>query len=274
MAIPDQRDKLSAPWEPKAKDLLAEIRLLIAEVREWPSHPSADGIKMPHDAESLHNRDFLQILALKRAQIVRLVGQLDILLEEKGFDDKNPGMAQAEHHTFGTYDTHYDPRKIHKGVLIQICRRPIIEEDLPARVVLYIKIADEDDILIRESGGGIGYHYHYAKNDGSRSNLLIAWDTRAKCDHAVRGIFGERHAAEGKFAARPENWGTKKRSSVHAACRPDLQNWSLTEFRNASDDAFPVWPCDAVLTPRETVPKKVTSRSAHRRDNRRAAKNR
>lgn len=189
------------------------------------------------------------VLGSNRDRVADIVNHLDKVLERNGFQGEAALIENWERWGLGTYDLRFNHRVIYNGFLEPVLRRLIVEH-LSERVVAYLIALDEDDSLLREKGGGVGWHYHYLNRWEERSDVVLAWDTRAEVDHRSRGIFSEKHAERGKvFYARPASWKDLKRQTIHAACKRDLEKWDKSEFRNASNDADAVWPRDAVLTP-------------------------
>lgn len=124
----------------------------------------------------------------------------------------------------------------------------------------------EDGDTLRGETHGFGIHYHYCNWRGARTDVILSWDTRWTASDSKaemrRPLFWEFHAERNaKGAARPGQWQTEKRQSVHAACTKDLRRWPIAEFRSAGDDSASVWPAGAILTPR--LP--VASRTKRRR---------
>ena len=196
------------------------------------------------DAQSV-----MVVLGSNRDRVANIVNRLDRVLEQNGFQGEAVLIENGKTWNLGTYDLRFNHRVIHNGFLEPVFRRPIVEH-LSERVVAYLITLDEDDSLLRERGGGVGWHYHYLNRKEERSDVVLAWDTRAEVDHKNRGIFSEKHAERDKaFSARPAGWKDLKRQTIHTACRLDLKKWDKSEFRNASNEADAVWPRDAVITP-------------------------
>ena len=121
-------------------------------------------------------------------------------------------------------------------------------------VAYFLKIFDDDNILDRDNDG-VGWHYHYCKPTGARSDTLLAFDTRQPDCLDDKGrvhnvpLFWERHAeGRAKFKAKASLWGDDKRLNVRNAVSSELKR-PLNEFRRPSAEASPVWPRNAVLSP-------------------------
>jgi hypothetical protein len=138
---------------------------------------------------------------------------------------------------------------IHNGLLERFRSEYIVERSDTVVLSFLIPIGGTNDMLKRERHGQVGWHYHYCKKDGQRSDTLLAFD--ALNTHPTTPLFWERHG-EGKaaFNARPSGWGNNKRESVYRACRPDVQARAPNEFRRPSRKARPVWPLHATLSTR------------------------
>jgi hypothetical protein len=126
-----------------------------------------------------------------------------------------------------------------------------------ARVKLYLKISGLSDVLDRDHHG-VGWHFHYCDRDGRRSDTMLSFDTnqppRTENGRQVpfednAPLFWERHSETSKkFDACPEDWGTKKRSSIFSAAQPQLTKLKPRDFRRPAAVARPVWPVGATLS--------------------------
>ncbi|MCP1848388.1 MULTISPECIES: hypothetical protein [unclassified Bradyrhizobium] len=134
-----------------------------------------------------------------------------------------------------------------------------------ARVALYLKISGLSDILNRDHHG-VGWHFHYCDKDGRRSDTMLSFDTNQPPRTEKDGrqvpfeenapLFWERHSeANKKFDACPEDWGTKKRSSIFSAAQPQLTKLKPHDFRRPAAVARPVWPVGSTLSPPPAMPK-------------------
>ncbi|MCK1578684.1 hypothetical protein IVB03_03560 [Bradyrhizobium sp. 168] len=117
-----------------------------------------------------------------------------------------------------------------------------------------IDIIDDRNKLDRDNHH-VGWHYHYCKPNGKRSDTMLSFDTNQpdRYDNktgAIKNVplFWERH--KGTFPAKPKIWGADKRKSVFNAAFPDLLKHQWHEFRRPKDEASPVWPRSAVLSSR------------------------
>jgi hypothetical protein len=186
---------------------------------------------------------------LRRVQSA--IEELDALLEGMSFDVSSTQLEEGEFWSLGSIDVHHKLRPIHAGFVEPMLRLPI-NEPLPERVVAFLlQIPGDGDLLKREHHDHFGWHYHYLDYKKRRSNIILCWDTRATLSGAqpLRPIFWETHAEGTRdFAARPDRWGSNKRSSMHGACSCDLGKWPLNEFKTPGQKAVAVWPPNAVLT--------------------------
>jgi len=151
------------------------------------------------------------------------------------------------------------PRAILRGFVVPVREVPIVL-NITARMLAFIEIAGEKDMLDRHLDQGI--HYHYALANRKHTTTMICWDTRWTRDPSqkpprdIRPLFHELHGLGTKQKhARPDLWGDAKRQSIREACEPDLKTWpDIKAFRCASNKASPVWPTNSVLTPKSLPP--------------------
>lgn len=179
------------------------------------------------------------------------VDELHELVKGMTFEVKRPPLENGEFWSIGSIDFHQDMRPIHLGFLEPKLRIPITEPLSECVVNFLLEIPGDKDLLKREHHDHFGWHYHYLDRKKLRSNTILCWDTRAKpCGARLQlPIFCETHAEGTKdFTAKPEQWGSRKRGSMHEACSPDLAKWPLNEFKTPGRKAMPVWPLNAVLT--------------------------
>jgi hypothetical protein len=181
-----------------------------------------------------------------------VVRELDRVLAKERFDAdlaRYP-LNEGERWSLGSAKLHYLIRAILRGYVEPVLRLPVVDQ-VPARVVAYfIGIPNDSDLLKRENHDQFGWHYHYLNSLRQRSDTVLCWDTRANGSNSSRPLFYETHAEKrARFHARPARWVDEKRSSIRNACAPDLSSWSIGTFRSASNDALPVWPRTATLTP-------------------------
>jgi hypothetical protein len=182
-----------------------------------------------------------------------VVGVLNRILTETGYEtQRRYSLSEGEFWSLGSQVIYFPIRAIHGGFVEPVRRIPIISHVPDSLVAFFLEIPGERDLLKRERHNQVGWHYHYLDFKKARSNIVLSWDTRALrvcgSDHP---LFQETHA-EGRadFRARPDRWGSSKKRSMHRACAPDLDKWSLNTFRCASKEANPVWPLSAMLTAR------------------------
>jgi hypothetical protein len=136
---------------------------------------------------------------------------------------------------------------IHKGLLERFRPEPIIAESDDRAVCKFIAIAGIKNVLARDNQQG--WHYHYCKPNGKRSDTILTFDR----DNAALSnpLFWERHRERNSsFYAKAELWGHDKRQSAYSACAADL-NRPSGQFRRPSNKAKPVWPISALLSNRE-----------------------
>jgi hypothetical protein len=124
-----------------------------------------------------------------------------------------------------------------------------------AEVAFYIKIVDDEHELDRDNHH-VGWHYHYCKPNGARSDTLLSFDTNQPDRYDKNGridnvpLFWERHSPKkAKFKAKAKLWGPDKKKSIWDALNPELSR-PLHEFRRPSNEASAVWPTNAVLSAR------------------------
>jgi hypothetical protein len=122
-------------------------------------------------------------------------------------------------------------------------------------VAFYIKIVDDKHELDRDNHH-VGWHYHYCKPNGARSDTLISFDTNQpdRFDDKRRinnvPLFWERHSPnKAKFRAKATLWGRDKKRSIWDALNPELSR-PLHEFRRPNNSATAVWPTNAILSTR------------------------
>lgn len=92
-------------------------------------------------------------------------------------------------------------------------------------------------IVIGEEHNQSGIHFHYAKLDGKRSDILFAFG--AKPPIAGRPITWERHGkGKAKFFPRPDDWNDRKRENVNEVCVAARLDMSAgTRFYTPSNEA-------------------------------------
>jgi hypothetical protein len=127
--------------------------------------------------------------------------------------------------------------------------------DRSPAVARFIEIIGDKHKLDRDNHH-IGWHYHYCKSNGDRSDTLLSFDTSQSDRLDARGriqnvpLFWERHSeSKARFRAKAHLWGDGKRRSVWNSVLPELER-PLHEFRRPKEIASPVWPKNAVLSTR------------------------
>lgn len=204
------------------------------------------------------------VLTPIRADAAAIVKELAAALKDA---DWRPDQSSAANRlsgpwTFGEATQRAAIRRIHRGFLEPVRRFPILE-NVPALVVQFLtKLPGGRDYIKRENHPGVGWHYHYLADRHTRSDVILAWDTRwnpqpnlpPRSLGLLRPLFYEKHG-EGhtNFHGKPWLWGETKRVSMYDVCTPDLTTWPINEFRCASNKADPVWPTTAKLTPIKIV---------------------
>lgn len=97
-----------------------------------------------------------------------------------------------------------------------------------------LKIPNERDVLQRETHG-FGWHYHYCKKDGDRSDVVLTFRPN---EAEPNPLYWEFHAERNAdFQARVGAWGAKKRASIYQTCRGDAGKRSLSDYRRPGADA-------------------------------------
>ena len=136
---------------------------------------------------------------------------------------------------------------IHGGFLERFRPEPIITESDDHIVCRFISISRIKDVLDRDHHQ-VGWHYHYCKSDGARSDTILTFDRHNTAPKSP--LFWEKHREKNcSFHARANAWRHDKRSSAYSACVGDL-NRDPAEFRRPSNEAEPVWPVTAILSKR------------------------
>lgn len=195
-----------------------------------------------------------------RDHATRLVNELERALQEENWrpDGKFDTTQFAGSWTLGWVEQRAPARKIHRGYLQPVRNFPIVER-VPKLVLAFLtKIPGWNDYVKRENHPGVGWHYHYLLDPRTRSDALLAWDTRwqrpSGSPSALHPLFGEKHG-EGKADAhaKPWLWGDKKKKSMYEVCVRDLVKWKINEFRCASAHADPVWPTTGSVTPMPSI---------------------
>jgi hypothetical protein len=191
-----------------------------------------------------------------REHATRLINELERALKEENWrpDGKFDPIQFAGSWTLGWVEQRVPARKIYRGYLQPVRNFPIVER-VPKLVLAFLtKIPGWNDYVKRENHPGVGWHYHYLIDPRTRSDALLAWDTRwqrsSELASALHPLFGEKHG-EGKAdaQARPWLWGDKKKKSMYEVCARDLLKWKMDEFRCASALADPVWPTTGSVSP-------------------------
>lgn len=97
-------------------------------------------------------------------------------------------------------------------------REPLITEaETPILYLLVLPLGkpDKKHGIIKEEHNRSGYHFHYSKLNGLRSDILLSFSrVTPKPDYPVTW---ERHG-DGKFFPKPEHWGYKKCVNVNEVC--------------------------------------------------------
>lgn len=125
-------------------------------------------------------------------------------------------------------------------------------------IMLFLKILDDKNQLSRDNHH-VGWHYHYCKSEGARSDTMLSFDTN-QLDRHAKGelynvpLFWERHReSRAKFKAKAQLWGDDKRRNIRDAAFPELSKHPLQEFRRPKNDASAVWPRNAMLSVKPLV---------------------
>lgn len=75
--------------------------------------------------------------------------------------------------------------------------------------------ADKKHQVIAEEHNLSGVHFHYARLDGARSNILFAFGSTP--NDPDNPVTWERHGA-GRFKPKPDEWNRKKRLNINLVC--------------------------------------------------------
>lgn len=194
------------------------------------------------------------------SQAKRLLRDLEIALAEENWQPQPPELELAvgqEWHFGQREDLIARPVRILRGYIQPVKSRPLLLS-VSLKVVCFLMTVERGkDYLLRESGGGIGWHYHYLDWKKRRSDVVVCWDTRWTDDpnkkslKGGRGLFVEPHAVRwAEFTARRDRWGDEKRAIMYLVCSDDLKTRDISEYRCASNNSEAVYPFTATLTPR------------------------
>ena len=164
---------------------------------------------------------------------------------------------------------HRSEREILRGFVVPQCKVPILA--VPEHVALYLITIDNSKDFLERENHNMGWHYHYLDRRRRRSNAILSWDTRWTKPKPETNLpkqpalFVEQHG-EGKsqFKANYSRWGEKKRKSIYMACKPDLEKWSMSEFRCASNKSQLVHPPGRILTPHSSATTATAKKSTAR----------
>lgn len=241
--------------------LVALIKDLIAVVREIETSSSDSASNRIASEEQFRDLSECTFSALRKMLIPRsrhldhLVDELEVKVEALPPIMVASKLESGEFWSLGTFEWQGEHRSIYRGVLQPTCYLPISRPLGSKLTAFLITIAGDSDLLKRENHGHFGWHYHYLNFKKERSNVILCFDRHAKLaegDH--RPLFWEKHSeGRSKFKARPDSWGEAKRLSIYASCEPDLSNWPIESFKQASKEARAVWPANRVLTSRPSV---------------------
>ncbi len=104
-----------------------------------------------------------------------------------------------------------------------------------APVLLYMLPLMGDRFKVVRDHHQVGWHYHYCKLNGERSDVVLTYQPRGPTPDP---LYWEHHA-EGKarFKARVDRWGFERRSSVYASCENDARKRKLADYRPPSSNA-------------------------------------
>lgn len=244
----------------RAHALVERIRTLIIKTRN-DSFEQALATMDRHESRRTRDLDtnFIQHYRIG-PQLAEMAGELESTLSEAGYEyradeDLLRRFQAGETWSLGTELEVFPPRKILRGFLVPAREVPT-RVRIPLHVFAFLEIDGDKDLLDRDNDQ-FGIHYHYVLASKQRTTTMICWDTRWQSVDStdrqglkLRPIFHELHG-EGKYTkvARPHGWGNSKRQSVREACVSDLRKWDIQAFRCASNNADPVWPIGATLTP-------------------------
>ncbi|MGV8855627.1 MAG: hypothetical protein ACOH2L_13375 [Devosia sp.] len=242
----------AAAWD------LVRLRQQVREVREASFRHAWEVMAREHWPEEAPRQYPIEVFPW-REQLQRSIDEMEARLPDFKRDEEVVLDGDQFDRYIGSEFEILAQMEILRGFVVPVREVPIFLK-VTARMLAFIEIAGEKDLLDRHFEQGI--HYHYALANRKRTTTMICWDTRLISDPSkkrpwnIRPIFHEMHGLGAKQKhARPDLWGDAKRQSIWKGCEPDLKRWpDIMAFRCASNKALPVWLTNSVLTPKALPP--------------------
>ncbi|MEN3973503.1 hypothetical protein [Emcibacter sp. SYSU 3D8] len=103
--------------------------------------------------------------------------------------------------------------------------RLILLEETPILFLITLPLGkpDKKHIVLGEEHNRSGIHFHYAKLDGARSDVIFAFGKNT--DAPKYPVKWERHASgKAQFRPSPDKWNEKKRININEVCSAARQN--------------------------------------------------
>jgi len=123
--------------------------------------------------------------------------------------------------------------EILRGSLDVVRLEPWLGNDTP--VLLHMLPLMGDRFKVVRDHHHVGWHYHYCKLNGERSDVVLTYQPRGPTPDP---LYWEKHAeGKAKFKARVDRWGFERRSSVYTSCADDARKRNLADYRPPSSDA-------------------------------------
>ena len=189
--------------------------------------------------------------------------QLQPMLDEistklKEIDDQIPSdfaadipsdftIGDGEAYCLGTVQNLLEQKPILRGFAGAVKCEPIGYTQSRKLAFCLISIPGLKEKLCRENHAHFGYHYHYLDKDERRSDTVLTFGNPQASAKGVT-LFFEKHAVKkAEFVAKMGFWGNKKRISTYGIFALDFKKWLLSEFKQPSLDASPLWPHRSAL---------------------------
>lgn len=173
-------------------------------------------------------------------RIIEILGKIDPHREAS-----NPAPTGAPSVTIHIVHAAYPILRGHIELVETVPLSSIERDPLAMRLIIGL---DDRNKLARDNHQK-GWHYHYCNSKGNRSDTMLSFDTGGATKNVP--LFWERHSeGKAKFRAKAHLWGDQKRESIWTSASPELTKHPLHEFRRPKNEASPVWPLKATLSPR------------------------
>jgi hypothetical protein len=180
------------------------------------------------------------------------ISKLESQIKKSSSDQKEEMIIRSRDYTENgfkiLFQCRYEIEKLKtlsilRGSLELIETKTFISETDTPYLCNFLTILGQKGKLDRDNpGSGMGFHYHYCKKNGERSDTLITVSVIPK-NNVSKPLVWERHSeSNAKFRAKANTWGKGKRLSVYNACTPDLKKWPISYFKRPSLKAKPLWP--------------------------------